>query len=457
MSKPSHEKKPGKLQPVQSPPVPGHTISIDFVTGLPEPKDEKNALLTITCKFSKAVILISCRDTTSAHDVACLYFERAYSTFGLPSKIISDRDARFTSGFWQALCKKLDIPLGLTAAYHPSADGQAERTNQTVENSLRCLLAADPDKYPTWTSYLPLLEHEFNSTIQSSTGFTPNELRFVVPPRSIPDALLSDEINNASAEKLTEDLLNKRDEARIAIHIAQAAQKDYVDKHRSDKQFEEGDLVLLKFQRFGLGYKPPKKHAHKFGPLATLVRIIKKISPLAYKVALPAGSRIHDVISILHLQKYGKDSGIRPLPIVNNDGGEEEWEVESIEGERTVKGKKEFLVRWRGYTDDEMSWEPISHLDHAQDRLLEWQLTHDSQKSSVKPNPRKKPPHDKPADRIDALYSHFHLSRSSQPKPAACEFCHTQFPSRNRLFMHLHSHQGEDVSGVENPSLNLAQ
>ena len=92
-SKPSHEKKPGKLQPVQSPPVPGHTISIDFVTGLPESKDGKNALLTITCKFSKAIILISCRDTTSVHDVACLYFERAYCTFGLPSKIISDREA----------------------------------------------------------------------------------------------------------------------------------------------------------------------------------------------------------------------------------------------------------------------------------------------------------------------------------------------------------------------------
>ena len=116
----------------------------------------------------------------------------------------------------------------------------------------------------------------------------------------------------------------ERDEAWIPIHIMQAAQKDYMNKHHSDKQFKTGDLVLLKFQRFGLGYKPSKKHSHKFGPLSTPVRIIKKISRAAYKVTLPAGSRIHDVISILHLQKYGNDTGeICPLPITDDSGEEE--------------------------------------------------------------------------------------------------------------------------------------
>jgi hypothetical protein len=121
-------------------------------------------------------------------------------------------------------------------------------------------------------------------------------------------------------------------------------------------------------------------------------------------------------------------------------------EVESIEGERTVKGKKEFLVRWRGYTDDEMSWEPISHLDHAQEKLLEWQVNHDPRREPARQNPRKTPPPplDHPDDRIDALYSHFHLS--SQPKPATCEFCHTLFPSRNRMFTHIRSHHGDDQS-----------
>ena len=134
------------------------------------------------------------------------------------------------------------------AAYHSSADGQAERTNQTIENSLRCLIDADVDKYSKWTEYLPLLEHELNSTPQSSTNFIPNELRYVIPPRSIPDILGTPDDKVASVEDLMDDLENKRDEARSTIRLAQEAQKEYVDSKRLDKQFEVGDLVLLKFK-----------------------------------------------------------------------------------------------------------------------------------------------------------------------------------------------------------------
>jgi Chromo (CHRromatin Organisation MOdifier) domain len=41
------------------------------------------------------------------------------------------------------------------------------------------------------------------------------------------------------------------------------------------------------------------------------------------------------------------------------------------EGERTIKAEKEYLVRWKGYNDDERSWEPVQHLENAQEILLE--------------------------------------------------------------------------------------
>jgi hypothetical protein len=386
-SKPSTERKAGHLQPVESPSIPHHTISIDFITGLPK-SNGYDALLTITDKFAKTVKLIACRETTTAQETACLYLEHAYTSFGLPSKIISDRDTRFTSSFWQELCKQLKIPLGLTTAYHPSADGQAERTNQTVENSLRCLISDDLSKYDTWTSYLPILEHELNSTPQETTTLSPNELRFVIPPRSIPDVLNMPESKNTSVQELTEDLLNRRDEARTAIQIAQEVQRNRVNKKKTNKEFQEGDLVLLKFNRFGLGYKPPKEHRNKLGPNSTPLRIVKKLSPLAYKVALPPNSKMHDVVSIIHLKRFhGKDTGeIRPLPITQD--GLEEWEVEAIEGERIVKGRKEYLVRWKGYNDDERSWEPVQHLENAPEILLEWKAKHvDSSKDAMRKKP----------------------------------------------------------------------
>ena len=55
--------------------------------------------------------------------------------------IVSDRDPKFLSDFWEALFKRSGVKLARTAAYHLQADGQSERTVQTVEVTLRCMLA----------------------------------------------------------------------------------------------------------------------------------------------------------------------------------------------------------------------------------------------------------------------------------------------------------------------------
>jgi hypothetical protein len=277
--------------------------------------------------------------------------------------------------FWRSLCDLLDISLNLTTAYHPASNGQSERTNQTVETALRCIIGGDTARYPNWTSYLPILEHKINSAINTTTQFRPNELRYVIPPRTIPDVFIEPETINASTEHLCDDLRNKRVEAIANIEKAQRIQKKYVDKMKSDREFEDGELVILKFNKRNAGYKSQsKEHRSKLEPTGTPVRIIKKLSPIKYKIALPAGSRIHDIVSIAHLRKYGKDTGdVCPLPIISEDGDQpEEWKVKEIHGARTKKGKKEFLIKWKGYPEDESTWEPIEHLRHAQEKLLEF-------------------------------------------------------------------------------------
>jgi transposase InsO family protein len=87
-------------------------------------------------KFSKIAIFMPCRKDTDAEEAAKLYLQHVYPCFGLPVKFISDRDARFTSRFWQTLMKLLKVDLGLTAAYHPSTDGQAEKMNQVMDIGL---------------------------------------------------------------------------------------------------------------------------------------------------------------------------------------------------------------------------------------------------------------------------------------------------------------------------------
>ena len=56
---------------------------------------------------------------------------------GVPVSIVSDRDPRFTSRFWESLQKALGTKLHFSTAFHPQTDGQSERTIQTLEEMLR--------------------------------------------------------------------------------------------------------------------------------------------------------------------------------------------------------------------------------------------------------------------------------------------------------------------------------
>ena len=51
----------------------------------------------------------------------------------MPTKIISDRDVKFTSGFWQKLCELLGCKVALSTSYHPQTDGLTDRFHRTVE------------------------------------------------------------------------------------------------------------------------------------------------------------------------------------------------------------------------------------------------------------------------------------------------------------------------------------
>jgi hypothetical protein len=63
-----------------------------------------------------------------------------YGDWGLPDCIISDQDSKFWAGFWKRLFALANTRLAFTTAYHSSANGQSERTNQTYIQALRCAI-----------------------------------------------------------------------------------------------------------------------------------------------------------------------------------------------------------------------------------------------------------------------------------------------------------------------------
>ena len=80
---------------------------MDLVTSLPTTPRGFDAIFTIVDRFSKMVRFIPTKTSSSAEEIAKLFFDHYVCKFGMPRKIVSDRDPRFVSRFWTALLRKL--------------------------------------------------------------------------------------------------------------------------------------------------------------------------------------------------------------------------------------------------------------------------------------------------------------------------------------------------------------
>ena len=93
----------------------------------------------IVDRFSKFMIAVPTTKDVSARQAAKLFHTHVFRHFGLPRKLISDRDSKFTSHFWGQLFSLLGTTLALSTANHPETDCQSERHNGTLEMMLRAL------------------------------------------------------------------------------------------------------------------------------------------------------------------------------------------------------------------------------------------------------------------------------------------------------------------------------
>ena len=110
-----------------------------------------------------------------------LYIREIVRLHGVPVSIVSDRDPRFTSRFWQSLQAALETQLLFSTAFHPQTDGQSKRTIQILEDMLRaCVL----DSRGSWEDHLSLVEFAYNNSYQASIQMAPYEALYGRPCRS---------------------------------------------------------------------------------------------------------------------------------------------------------------------------------------------------------------------------------------------------------------------------------
>jgi hypothetical protein len=90
----------GLLQPLQIPERPWESISMDFITELPE-EEGSNTIWVIVDRVTKMAHVVACVDTMGPKELADRFLTHMVRTHGLPSSVISDRGSPFTSIFWK--------------------------------------------------------------------------------------------------------------------------------------------------------------------------------------------------------------------------------------------------------------------------------------------------------------------------------------------------------------------
>ncbi|GKD59472.1 putative reverse transcriptase domain-containing protein, partial [Tanacetum coccineum] len=124
-----------------------------------------DTIWVIMDRLTKSAYFLPMRKDYKMERLARLYLNEIVARHGVPILIISDRDSRFTSRFWQSMREALGTHLDMSTAYHPQTDGQSEHTIQTLEDMLRaCVL----DFRGSWDVHLPLVEFSYNNSYYSS-------------------------------------------------------------------------------------------------------------------------------------------------------------------------------------------------------------------------------------------------------------------------------------------------
>ena len=373
-NKPSQQRIPGLLMPIAPPEYQGHTWTVDFITGLPPCVLTGNdAIVVFVCKLTKLKHFIACKTDIDAPSTARLFLDSVVKLHGMPERIISDRDPRFTAHFWKAFWSGLGTTLSMSTAYHPQTDGQTENANRTLEIMLRSVINFEQDD---WEAHLAAAELAVNNARNETTGLSPFYMFYGREAR-LPLDLALTPLTQARSNPSAADALARWRAALVRAQettkSAQRRQKKYADEHRRELSFSVGDRVLLATANLKL--MGESKRARKFteryiGPF----RVKKVINANAYELELPPNMKIHPTINISQLKEYHDGSAAfptrpspltRPEPIAATNDGTQEWEVERILDHRRYGRRKvlQYLILWKGYPVHEATWEPVEALD----------------------------------------------------------------------------------------------
>ena len=119
--------------------------------------------------------------------------------------------------------------------------------------------------------------------------------------------------------------------------LAQNRMKQQANQHRSERSFDVGDWVFLRLQQYKKMSLKKAKKDNKLSPkYYGLYKVLQKIGTMAYKLELPAASRVHPVFHVSCLRKViGNKLPVQTILLEIDEEGKIILELEEVIETRT--------------------------------------------------------------------------------------------------------------------------
>ena len=123
--------------------------------------------------FSKFAVVYPLKNKSaeSIHDC----FLKFIYTYGPPFIIHTDNGKEFKNKLVEKLCEKFDIKFFHGRPRHPQSQGQVERLNQTIKNSLSKTIRSE-QLFPKWVESVNEIVFYYNSVKHGTTKYTPFDI-----------------------------------------------------------------------------------------------------------------------------------------------------------------------------------------------------------------------------------------------------------------------------------------
>ena len=256
-TKDANSKPAGLLHSLPIPDRLWQSIGMDFMGPLPK-LNNFDYLLVIIDQLTSQVHCVPTPMTVPTRGIAWLILKEVVRPHGIPGSIVSDRDTKFISIFWEELHRLMGSKLLMSTAFHPQTDGAMEWANKSIAQILWTVVANDQNN---WSSKCPMVEFAINSSINATTSFGPFKLNYG-------DMLwsgqhISTDTTFKSVKQFAQQAVWDLLDAHNAILEHRIEQTHYSNKScRPSIEYQTNDLVYLSTKNLAL----PKHRAQKLKP-----------------------------------------------------------------------------------------------------------------------------------------------------------------------------------------------